>query len=78
MLELHLQSAGYRVMTTSSGEEAREAPTRDLPILLITGKELSATDRQRLNGDVVAILEKASLDVDVLPREIERVVRKRS
>jgi signal transduction histidine kinase len=53
----------------------RDGATRDIPILLVTGHDLSAADRQRINGDVAAILAKTSLDIDALPGEIARVVR---
>jgi len=52
-----------------------EALTRDLPILLVTAHELTIAQRERLNGDVQAIMQKGSLQMEHLVREISRVLR---
>jgi CheY-like chemotaxis protein len=71
------------VLPDISGVEVVETLRRadaapGLPILLLTGSELSTVDRQRLNGDVEAILAKTTLDVETLHREVDRVVRRGS
>ncbi|HEX4457589.1 MAG TPA: response regulator, partial [Polyangia bacterium] len=52
----------------------RHATLRELPILLLTGSELSAEDHARLNGEVLAELGKGGLRPDELIRNIERAV----
>ncbi len=52
----------------------RHAALRQLPILLLTGSELSAEEQARLNGEVVAELGKGGLRPDELIRHIERAV----
>jgi CheY-like chemotaxis protein len=55
--------------------DLRQHPTlRALPILLLTGSELSAEDHARLNGEVLAELGKGGLRPDELIRNIERAV----
>ena len=47
---------------------------RRIPILVVTAKELTEEDRQRLNGDVVALIEKRGTDREsLLAQLIEHV-----
>ncbi len=40
---------------------------KDIPIIVITAKELSAIERERLNGKIKALLQKGSfMDSDLL------------
>jgi CheY-like chemotaxis protein len=48
-------------------ETVRRSPAwRDIPIVIITAKDLTEEDRARLNGGVERIIQKTSLD-DMLP-----------
>jgi signal transduction histidine kinase len=60
-----------------SGVEVVQAIRRgelnaNVPILLVTGHELSNADRLRLNGDIEAVLAKGALGLQSLVSEIER------
>jgi CheY-like chemotaxis protein len=55
----------------------REPTTRDVPIWLVTGHDLSAADRQRLNGDVELVLGKSPIGIQNLLAEIHRAARGR-
>lgn len=52
--------------------------TARIPILVFTAKDLTAEDRTRLNGNVSAILEKASFSRNELLAELRRVLPKRA
>jgi CheY-like chemotaxis protein len=45
-----------------------------IPIIVITAKELSAEDRQRLNGSVEKILQKGAYSREDLIREVRDLV----
>ena len=47
---------------------------RDIPVLVVTAKDLTAEERTRLNGDVERVLQKGSSELDELLREIGRVL----
>ena len=47
---------------------------RGIPIIVVTAKELSVEDRQRLNGYVAKILEKGAYSRDALLREVRDLV----
>ena len=47
---------------------------RDIPVVVITAKDLSADERARLNGAVAQVLQKGASDMDELLREIGRVL----
>jgi CheY-like chemotaxis protein len=51
-----------------------DARTRAVPILLVTAHELSASERQRLTGDVQAIISKVGTNAEALLTEIARVL----
>ena len=52
--------------------------TARIPILVLTAKDLTAEDRARLNGDVSAILAKASFSTSELLAELRRALPKRA
>ena len=47
---------------------------RSIPIIVVTAKELTAEDRQRLNGSVEKILQKGAYDREELLREVARLL----
>jgi PAS domain S-box-containing protein len=56
-------------------DELRAAPaTRDLPVVVVTAKELTAEDRSRLNGGVQYILEKERMRGDELVQRLRELV----
>jgi signal transduction histidine kinase/DNA-binding response OmpR family regulator/ligand-binding sensor domain-containing protein len=57
-------------------DEFRRHPEwRDIPVIVVTAKELTAEDRDRLNGCVVRILEKGSVSTPQLLAEIQDVMK---
>ena len=52
-----------------------ESRISSIPIVVMTGAELSAEDRHHLQGQVVQILQKGLYGRDELLREIRSVVR---
>ena len=46
----------------------------DLPVLVVTAKDLTAEERSRLNGDVERVLQKSATELDELLREIGRLL----
>ena len=55
-------------------EMRRRAEWRDIPVLVVTAKDLTAEDRRRLNGDVARVLQKGASELDELLREIGRIL----
>ena len=55
-------------------EIRRRDEWRDIPVLVVTAKDLTAEERSRLNGDVERVLEKGAYELDELLREIGRVL----
>jgi CheY-like chemotaxis protein len=52
-------------------EELRRVPAwRDIPVIVLTAKELTDEDRRRLQGSVERILEKGTYDRQALLQEI--------
>ena len=47
---------------------------RDIPVLVVTAKDLTAEERNRLNGDVERVLQKGSAALDEVLREVARVL----
>jgi CheY-like chemotaxis protein len=47
---------------------------RDIPVIVVTARELTAEDRQRLNGRVGQVMEKGGYSGEELLREIGRLV----
>ena len=56
----------------------RRREWRDLPILVVTSRDLSAEDRSRLNGQVQAVLQKGSYTREELLAEIRHEVAGRA
>ena len=48
---------------------------RKIPVVVVSGKELTVEDRQRLEGHVQTILQKGSFSRDELIREVQETVR---
>ena len=55
-------------------EMRREAEWRDIPVLVVTAKDLTAEERSRLNGDVERVLQKGGSELEALLKEIGRVL----
>jgi len=47
---------------------------RSIPVIVVTAKELTAQDRQRLNGSVEKILQKGAYSREELIREVRDLV----
>ncbi len=57
-------------------EQLRENPAwREIPVVVVTAKELTNDDRDRLSGHVRSILQKGALSHEELAREIRSVAR---
>ena len=53
----------------------RERPdTARIPVLVVTAKEITAEDRAKLNGYVMAIMEKAEFDRNRFGIEVRRAI----
>ena len=50
------------------------SPERKIPIIVITAKDLTSEDRDRLNGRVTAILQKGSYDKEHLLTQIKNLL----
>ena len=48
---------------------------RQVPVIVITARELSSDDRKELDGKVAKILQKGSFTTEDLLRELHRVTR---
>ncbi|MGD2181960.1 response regulator [Lusitaniella coriacea] len=55
-------------------ELRRQPQWRSIPIIVLTAKELSATERQKLNGAVEKIMQKGSYDRQTLLEEINSLL----
>ncbi len=55
-------------------EMRSQAEWRDIPVLVVTAKDLTAEERSRLNGDVARVLQKGSSELDEMLKEIGRVL----
>ncbi len=53
-------------------EMRSRAEWRDIPVLVVTAKDLTTEDRARLNGDVERVLQKGSSELDEMLAEISR------
>jgi len=49
----------------------RDKETRHIPVIVITAKDLTSEDVERLNGGIVAILEKAGLSIEELLEQVK-------
>ncbi len=61
---------GFELLHHLRCEEALKA----IPVLVVTAKNLTQEDRDRMNGRVLQILNKEAMDWDELEREIRRVL----
>src|SRR5262245_2104661 len=62
-------------------DELRERPdNRDIPVVVITAKDLTDEDRDRLNGGVERIIQKSDRDemLRQLSREVSRCVKRQA
>jgi CheY-like chemotaxis protein len=55
-------------------ELRRSAVWRQIPVIVITSKDLTDEDRKRLNGEVTRILKKGAYSIDELLTEVQRAV----
>ena len=63
--------SGFEVL-----EQLRAAPaTRKVPVIIVTAKEITREDRERLNGDAQALLEKAAMTGAQFAEEVRRVLQ---
>ncbi len=61
---------GFQVL-----EEIRKKPeTRDLPVIVVTAKDLTAQDKEQLTGKVAAVLNKSSITPVNIYEEIRRIL----
>ena len=51
-------------------ELRKDAKWRAIPVLVVTGRDISDTDRRRLNGEVERVIQKGGLAGDELLREV--------
>jgi CheY-like chemotaxis protein len=59
-------------------EALKEEPaTANIPILVVTSKQVTAEDRAKLSGAVAAIVEKAELDQERFKAEVKRALAHR-
>jgi signal transduction histidine kinase/CheY-like chemotaxis protein len=55
-------------------EMRSRAEWRDIPVLVVTAKDLTQEERTRLNGDVVRVLQKGASELGELLQEIGRIL----
>ncbi|MEP7083934.1 MAG: response regulator, partial [Betaproteobacteria bacterium] len=55
-------------------EMRSHAEWRDIPVLVVTAKDLTGEERSRLNGEVERVLQKGGSELDELLREIGRIL----
>jgi signal transduction histidine kinase/DNA-binding response OmpR family regulator/CHASE3 domain sensor protein len=65
--------SGFEVVGALKDDPA----TAQIPIIVVTSKLLTAQDRNKLNKDVVAILEKAEFRQEILAAEVRRALQKK-
>jgi adenylate cyclase len=47
---------------------------KNIPVVVVTGADLRLGDRQRLNGSVLRVLQKVSVDQDLLQRQLRELI----
>jgi CheY-like chemotaxis protein len=67
------------MMPEMDGFELMEAMRREvgwasIPVVVLTAKDLTAEDRERLNGRVERVLQKGAYTADVLLADVRRLV----
>ena len=55
-------------------EMRSRAEWREIPVLVVTAKDLTEEERARLNGEVERVLQKRAAELDDLLREIGRIL----
>jgi CheY-like chemotaxis protein len=65
--------SGFEVV----GALRNDPATAQIPIIIVTSKLLTAEDRNRLNGNVKAILEKAEFRYENMAIEVRRALQNR-
>jgi CheY-like chemotaxis protein len=71
MLDLMMpEMDGFEFLVEMRGR----AEWRDIPVLVVTAKDLTAEERSRLNGDVERVLQKGASELDELLQEIGRIL----
>ncbi|PYI89199.1 MAG: hypothetical protein DME26_01770 [Verrucomicrobia bacterium] len=55
-------------------ELRRRAECKQVPVIVITAKELTAEDRLRLNGQVARIIQKSTMSLDQLVAEVKELL----
>jgi signal transduction histidine kinase/CheY-like chemotaxis protein len=55
-------------------EMRSRAEWREIPVLVVTAKDLTVEERSRLNGEVERVLQKGASELDELLREIGRIL----
>ena len=55
-------------------ELRREDAWRGIPVIVLTARDLSAEERERLNGSVARILQKGAYGQEALLAEVRRLV----
>ena len=58
-----------------AAELRRHEAWRDIPVVVITAKDLTTEERHALNGDVQGVLQKGALTADELRRSIRDLVK---
>lgn len=66
--------SGFEVVDLLRGDAA----TADIPIIVVTARQLTAEDRAALNGCVAAVLEKASFNHGRFIAEVRRALHRRT
>jgi len=47
---------------------------KNIPVVVVTGADLNQDDRQRLNGSVLRVLQKVTVDQDLLQRQLRELI----
>jgi CheY-like chemotaxis protein len=63
---------GFSVLESLKAEPS----TRSIPIIVVTAKEISHEERQRLNHQIEALIQKGMLDRDELLEDVSRALNK--
>jgi CheY-like chemotaxis protein len=59
-------------------EMKMNAKTREIPILILTAKEITAEDKKVLNGHIERIIEKATFSKEFLLKEMKSIEKRLS
>jgi PAS domain S-box-containing protein len=66
------EMSGFQVVSALKENQ----DTRDIPVIILTAKLLSAEDREQLSGHVAAIAEKGKVDREALINQIEQTFKR--